>query len=346
MLVLFQAGIPDIFFPALRKKGITVQRVPTDRAAALAACRKSCSAEAIFFRANFTLDAELLDLLPKVRLAALVSTGSDNVDLPALAERGIRFVSGEGANAQAVCDYVLQALCFGGFDFSRESLGIVGAGRVGSRLLRLVRNAGVRVEFFDPLLPHPGSLEAVLQCDVVTFHTFLSREGPFATAGMLDARYFAPVKKKLRLIQTSRGGIWNPDFYRSLFSHPYIEILAQDVYPEEPPRASDLARARYSTPHIAGYSTLGRLGGIAKGIQALLPQFSAESLLPAGRAWFLDEEAERFASDYSAFNHLRDNYGWRKEFWQYNDEERAAWLTRFPQAPGAVFTLPHGNQNT
>ncbi|MFZ5628997.1 MAG: NAD(P)-dependent oxidoreductase [Spirochaetota bacterium] len=346
MLVLFQEGIPDIFFPALRQKGITVQRLPTGRAAAIAACREYAQAGAIFFRANFTLDAELLDLLPKAQLAALVSTGSDNVDVSAVAARGIRFVSGEGANAQAVCDYVLQALCFGGFDFARESIGIVGAGRVGSRLLRLFRAAGVCVEFFDPLLPEPGSLEAVLQCDVVTFHTFLSREGLFATAGMLDARYFAPVKKKLRLIQASRGGIWNPDFYRSLASHPYIEILAQDVYPEEPPRVSDLALARYSTPHTAGYSTLGRLGGIAKGIQALLPEFSAESLLPAGRAWFLDEEAQLFAGDPSAFNNLRDNYGWRKEFWQYNTEERAAWLKRFPQAPGAVFTLPHGNQNT
>ncbi|HNJ64511.1 MAG TPA: NAD(P)-dependent oxidoreductase [Turneriella sp.] len=337
MLVLFQEGIPDIFFPALRQKGITVQRVPTGRTAAIAACRRYASAEAIFFRANFTIDKELLEALPQLRLAALVSTGSDNVDVHALAERQIRFVSGEGANAQAVCDYVLQALCFGGFNFARESLGVVGAGRVGSRLLKLLGSAGVRVSYFDPLLADPGSLEEVLQCDVVTFHTFLSREGTFATAGMLDARYFAPVKKKLRLIQASRGGVWNTDFYRSLASHPHIEILAQDVYPGEPPRTSDLSLARYSTPHVAGYSTFGRLGGIAKGIQVLLTDFSAEALLPAGRAWFLDEEAQRFTDDPSAFNDLRDNYGWRKEFWQYNDEERAAWLTRFPQAPQSCF---------
>jgi erythronate-4-phosphate dehydrogenase len=345
MLVLFQEGIPDIFFPALRQKGITVQRVPTARAAALAACRANSSAEAFFFRANFTLDAELLDLLPHLQLAALVSTGADNVDINALAERGIRFVSGEGANAQAVCDYVLQALCFGGFDFAHESLGIVGAGRIGSRLFELMRRAGVQVTYFDPLLAEPGSLEDVLQCDVVTFHTHLSREGPFATAGMLDHRYFAPVKKTLRLIQASRGAIWDAEFYRTLRSHSHIEILAQDVYPEEPPRATDLALARYSTPHIAGYSTLGRLGGIAKGIRELLGEFSAEELLPAGQAWFLDAEAQRFAADPSAFNNLRDNYGWRKEFWQYSRDERAAWLKRFPQTPEEVFSAPGQKMN-
>lgn len=337
MLVLFQEGIPDIFFPQLTRNGLTVVRLPTDRAGALAACREHGDAEAIFFRANFVLDTEILRALPKLRLAALVSTGSDNVDAAALSARGIGFVSGEGANAQAVCDYVMQALCFGGFDFARESVGIVGAGRVGSRLLKLLRGAGVRVDFFDPLLPQPGSLEAVLQCDVVTFHTFLSREGPFATAGMLDAQYFAPVKKKLRLIQASRGAVWNTQFYHSLSSHPYIEILAQDVYPAEPPPASDLALARYSTPHIAGYSTLGRLGGIAKGIQALLPDFSAESLFPAGRAWLLDEQAHGFAADATAFTALRDHYGWRKEFWQYSGSERSAWLKRFPQVPQSCF---------
>jgi erythronate-4-phosphate dehydrogenase len=338
MLILFQEGIPDIFFPALRQKGITVKRVPTSHAAAIAACRQYASAEAIFFRANFTLDAELLDALPQLRLAALVSTGLDNVDCAALAERGVRFVSGEGANAQAVCDYVLQALCFGGFDFAAQSVGIVGAGRIGSRLMQILRTAGVAVSYYDPLLREPGSLEEVLQCDVVTFHTFLSREGEYATAGMLDARYFASVKKKLRLIQTSRGGVWNGDFYRALASHLHIEILAQDVYPEEPPPASDVALARYSTPHIAGYSTVGRLGGIAKGIHALLPDFSADALLPQGQAWFLDEEAQRFAADPAAFNALRDNYGWRKEFWQYTAAERAAWLQRFPNAPPKLFS--------
>lgn len=346
MLALFQEGIPDIFFPALRQNGITVERIPAQRAAALAFCRKYRSAEAIFFRANFTLDAFLLDALPKLKLAALVSTGSDNVDVAALRARGIRFVSGEGANAQAVCDYVIQALCFGGFDFVSGSVGVVGAGRIGAKLLKILTAAGVRAAYYDPLLPQPGSLEAVLGCDVVTFHTPLSREGPFATAGMLDAQYFAPAEKKLLLIQTSRGGIWNADFYRSLGFHPLIKILAQDVYPEEPPLASNLALARFSTPHIAGYSAHGRLGGIVKGIQALLPEFASENLLPAGSVWFLDAEAQRFAADPSAFNTLRDNYGWRKEFWQYNEEERAAWLDRFPQTPVDVFSAPATRQKT
>jgi hypothetical protein len=68
-------------------------------------------------------------------------------------------------------------------------------------------------------------------------------------------------------------------------------------------------------------------------------------LLPAGRAWFLDAEAQRFAADPSAFNNLRDNYGWRKEFWQYSHDERAAWLKRFPQTPEEVFSAPGQKMN-
>lgn len=358
MLVLFQEGIPDIFFHELARRGFQIARIPTHKAEALEACRKLPGAEAIFFRANFALGLSLLDALPNLKLAALVSTGADNVDTAALAERGIRLVTGEGANAQAVFDYVIHALCAGNFDFDKDSLGVVGAGRIGLRLLQFCKSLGVRTAYYDPLLADPGSLEETLQCDVVTFHVPLTHGGVEAgadrtsslrrplsvsgqhpTAGMLNAAYFAPVKKKLRIIQSCRGGIWDTGFYRSLKSHAYLEILAQDVYPDEPPQAADLSLARFSTPHIAGYSTQGRLGGVVKGIQALVPGFAAAEFMPQGRAWFLADEAERFAAAPAAFMQLRDSYFWRKEFQEYDAAERAEFARRFPRLSAELLNL-------
>lgn len=336
MRVLFQEGIPNLFFQELESRGFIIERIATQREEALDILKKFPDAEAIFFRANFRIDEKILDTLPRLRLAALVSTGIDNVDISGLTRRKIRFVSGEGANAQAVFDYVVQALCAGRFDFERESLGVVGCGHIGQRLLAFFNSLGVKTEFFDPFREDKGSLQAVLQCDVVTFHTSLSRQGDFATENMLDAQYFSAVKKKLRVIQAARGPLWQREFYHSLHAHPSVQLLAQDVYPDEPPHEKDLSLALFSTPHIAGYSSRGRLGGIVKGIQTLLPDFVSVGLIPAGQAWFLEDEAECFKKNWNSFNALRDGYFWRKEFHEYNEEEKQNFSARYPHVPQRI----------
>ena len=337
MLLLFQEGIPDIFFPALVSRGCTIARFATDPAQAHKNLAEYPGAKAIFFRANFALGKAELDLLPELSLAALVSTGSDNVDSAAVQARGLKFVSGEGANAQAVFDYVMQALLYGGFDPGRHSVGVIGVGHVGSRVLAFLKNSGVKTEHFDPFKQDTGSRDAAVACDFVTFHVPLTHAGEHATAGMLTEEYFASAGAKTHIIQASRGGIWNKEFYASLADNPNIEILAQDVYPVEPPPVSALRRAKFSTPHIAGYSTRGRLGGIRKGIRALFPDFLGDDLMPQGRAWLLREEAATFAANPGAFSALRDGYGWRKEFHEYTQAERAAFCSLFQGVPGLFF---------
>ena len=337
MLVLFQEGIPDLFIPELTRRGLRVVRFPTAAVAAEPVLRQHSSADAIFFRANFAFTAQVLALLPRLRLAALVSTGTDNVDQAAIAARGVNFTTAEGANAQAVFDYVIQALLLGSFEPAKHSVGVVGAGRIGSRVLRFLSSVGVQTAFYDPFLNPTGSLAEVLQCDFVTFHTPLSLNHAHATAGMLNARYFAGARHGLKIIQASRGGIWERMFYDQLPKTAAVWLLAQDVYPNEPPAAHDLKVAAYSTPHIAGYSTRGRLGGIVNGIQALLPDFSAAGALPHSRAWLLESDAERLSADVSRFSVLRDGYEWRKEFHEYDEVERRQYRQRFEQLPDGFF---------
>lgn len=365
MLVLFQEGIPNIFIPELTRRGMRVVRFPTAPAMAEAVFQQNSGAEAIFFRANFSFGAGVLALLPKLTLAALVSTGTDNVDQAAIAVRGVHLTTAEGANAQAVFDYVIQALLLGGFEPAKHSVGVVGAGRIGSRLLRFFASVGVRTAFYDPFLNPPGSLPDVLQCDFVTFHTPLthggvgavadtyqplaiadgmsslpqplSHETNHATAGMLNAGYFSGARHGLKIIQASRGGIWDRPFYDDLPKSAAVWLLAQDVYPNEPPAAHDLKVAAYSTPHIAGYSTRGRLGGIVKGIQALVPDFSAAGILPQGRAWLLENDAKALSAGVGRFSALRDGYPWRKQFHEWDHVERRAYRQRFQSLPDAFF---------
>ncbi len=342
MTVLFQDGIPDIFIPALESRGCRIQKFPTDNAAAHRVFAGCADAEVIFFRANFIFGAAEVKALPRLKLAALVSTGTDNLDARPLTERGIKLVTGEGANAQAVVDYVVQALLLGGFIPGKHSVGVVGAGRVGGKVWQFMRSVAAEAEYYDPFKAFPGSLEKVLSCDFVTFHVPLAQGGEHPTAAMLNERYFKAAKKTIRIIQACRGGIWDENFYRSLTPMGRIQILAQDVYPQEPPAAADLTRAQFSTPHIAGYSTQGRLGGILRGIRELIPDFDAGAVWPQSRAWFLDTEAAQFTAP-GKFMEIRDRYFWRKEFHEYNEAEQLEFREKFPEIPAefmdALFVL-------
>ncbi|HRP70168.1 MAG TPA: NAD(P)-dependent oxidoreductase, partial [Turneriella sp.] len=95
----------------------------------------------------------------------------------------------EGANAYDVFDYVVAALLHTGFNPEKQSVGIVGLGRIGRKVFAFLNKIGVRTFYFDPFLKNSGSLDAVLECDYVTFHVPLTRTGEHATEGMLNAEY-------------------------------------------------------------------------------------------------------------------------------------------------------------
>ncbi|MBV6494381.1 MAG: Erythronate-4-phosphate dehydrogenase [Turneriella sp.] len=337
MEILFQEGIPDIFFSALKEEGCSIVRFPTDKKSALKIFLEHDKTYAIFFRANFTLDSEVLTYLPNLHLAALVSTGSDNIDIGALKKRDTKLVTGEGANAQAVFDYVMQALLFGGFNPQEHRVGVVGKGRIGSRVVDFLRQVNVDVLFYDPFLPASNALTDVLQCDFVTFHVPLTTVEKFATEKMLNKGYFTPVQKRIRIVQSCRGKIWDIGFYSRIHEHPFVELLAQDVYPIEPPYAKDLKQAKFSTPHIAGYSTLGRLGGIYRGISALFPGMDLQNYYPKSRTWNIKHESENLSKQVEKFNAIRDNYFWRKEFHEYNVDEQADFRVNFPRIEPRFF---------
>ena len=115
-----------------------------------------------------------------------------------LRQQGIGFCWAQGCNARSVVDYVFSVLAYlslrDDFDWRALSFGIVGCGQIGSRLARQLLALRIRIAVYDPFLDanHPLSghltdLATVLQQDVVTFHTPLTRSGPWPTLHILDA---------------------------------------------------------------------------------------------------------------------------------------------------------------
>lgn len=314
----------------------------------------------IVFRASLLLPEEEILRLPHFQAAALVSTGIDNVDTKALATAEVPFFHFAGQNARAVRDYVVEALLllyqvkFAEGNSSAFKIAVIGKGHVGSLITAFLQESGLNYLWYDPLLAdvppqnkkeaahRAYSLQALQDCTVFTFHVPLHKDSPHATYQMLDENYFSGTATSKTdfpyVIQTSRGKIWQPNFYQDMLS--LKKVWAQDVYPQEPPLSTWLTEEAFSTPHIAGYSTIGRLQAlqlVLKEIFSLLQiqeNFSDIFLpLPTSNVWSLQDEAQRLQNDPTSFLARRDNFPWRKELQQYSLDEQKKFLARFASLP-------------
>lgn len=234
-------------------------------------------ADALLTRSVLTVDRELLAGTP-VRFVGTATSGVDHVDTRWLREAGIALAHARGANAQAVVEYCLGALArltlAGRIDEAARSVGVIGAGAVGGRLVEKLRDLGYAVTVCDPPLAaavraksggkssleqaSPGeyqSMAAALDCDIVSLHAPLTRAGKHATAGMLGADALARLRPGAVLLQASRGGVVDEQaLLARLANGPELHCVI-DVWEREPAINAALADwASLATPHIAGYS--------------------------------------------------------------------------------------------
>lgn len=300
----------------------------------------------IVFRASLPLDEKAIENIPNFLAAGLISTGSDLVDIHALQKNNIRFFHFPGKNAVAVRDYVVQSLLLlykKHPNYLHKKVAVVGKGHVGSLVCSFLQQAEIRYSWYDPFLHKSETtpnrvkhLEQLSDCDVFTFHVPLHNHPLYFTQEMLTKKYFFTEKIPL-IIQTSRGKIWTQKFYQKALAQK--KIWAQDVYPLEPPRS--LWLGSLSTPHIAGYSTNGRLLALKLVLENILQFINFEEThnikkeeiflsLPQSAAWNLKKESKSFKSQPHSFLERRDNFPWRKELHEYNVQEQEKFLQKFP----------------
>lgn len=246
-------------------------------------------ADILLVRSVTQVDATLLHE-SAVRYVGTATIGTDHIDLEFLRRSGIAFAHAAGCNANAVAEYVITALAdlfvHRGRPFAEATLGVIGVGRIGTRVARLARALGMQVLLNDPPLARatgdPGyvSLDAVLQAEVLTLHVPLTRSGPEATYHLLDAGKLDALRDDAVLINTARGPVVdNVALRRWLAAHPQAAAVL-DVWEGEPEIDTGLLRqATLATPHIAGYSLEGKLDGTLMLYRALC------RFLQRGESW-------------------------------------------------------------
>jgi erythronate-4-phosphate dehydrogenase len=242
-------------------------------------------ADVLLVRSITAIDESLLSGT-KVRFVGTATSGIDHVDTAYLHTAGIHFVDAKGSNANAVVDYCFTALAFAAlhrsFSLAGSRVGIVGGGAVGGLFAAKLAELGIEVRCYDPFLAARGegeleyySLEAVLECDVVSLHVPLTFDGPHPTRNLIGADQLAALRKSAILINACRGCVVDELALKSFLSKREDIMTVFDVWADEPSIDSSLAQSvDIATPHIAGYSAEAKSNATKVLAQAFEEHFS------------------------------------------------------------------------
>ncbi|MCF1597231.1 hydroxyacid dehydrogenase [Streptomyces muensis] len=240
------------------------------------------------------LDTAFLDAAPELR-AVLHSAGSvKGLATPELWRRGIAVSSAAVANAVPVAEYTLAMILLAGKDLfaARDRLraerafpgwglvpgignhgrrvGVIGASRIGRRVIELLRPFDLRVSLFDPYVDEAGAAELgvclldlpelLRTSDVVTIHAPETPE----TRHLIGPRELSLMPDGAVLINTARGGLLDHDALTAELRAGRLSAILDVTDPEPLPADSplyDLPNA-FITPHLAGSqgNEVARLG--------------------------------------------------------------------------------------
>ncbi|GAA3804154.1 hydroxyacid dehydrogenase [Streptomyces phyllanthi] len=241
------------------------------------------------------LGADVLDAAPRLRTVLHTGGSVRSMIGDAFWERGLTISSAAWANALPVAEYTLAAILFAGKDafglrerFRVEHVypapdeyaavgnlgrrvGIIGASRVGRRVLELLRPFDLSVSLYDPYVDDAGAAalgavplpldELLRTSDIVSVH---APEIP-ETYRMLSRERLALIPDGGVFINTSRGTLVDPDALTDELVGGRISAVLDVTEPEPLPAGSPLYRLPnvFLTPHIAGSlgNELARLGG-------------------------------------------------------------------------------------
>lgn len=232
------------------------------------------NADALIVRTRTKINRDLLEG-SNVRMVATATIGYDHIDQDYCRAAGIVWLSCPGCNAQAVCDYIEEALLEQKTPLESKKIGIVGVGHVGALVAQMAERYGMEVLLNDPPRGIGVSLDEIAHnCDIITFHTPLAREGQYPTYHLCNEAFLLKCKPDALIINAARGGIVDEAaLLRS--QHPCII----DTWENEPRLNRDLlAFSPLASFHIAGYSVQGKYNASQTCLAAFAQQFGLPPL--------------------------------------------------------------------
>ncbi len=237
--------------------------------------------DALLTRSETKIDCELLKNSGKLKLVGRGGVGIDNIDLDSASEKGIIVMNTPDANTISAVEHtmaLLLSLCrtipnandslkqgewkrkqFTGFELYKKTVGIIGLGRIGSRIAKRCKAFEMEVLAFDPYIPEERAwkcgatlvddLEELLEkCDVLTIHAPMNAE----TKDLIGEKEISKMKKNAVIINCARGGIVNEKALLKALDKGELYGAGLDVFEDEPPKESKLVKHPKTlvTPHL------------------------------------------------------------------------------------------------
>lgn len=229
-------------------------------------------ADALIVRSKTKVTEELLRGTP-VKFVGTATAGTDHIDSAWLESRGIYWCAAPGCNANSVSEYLVAALLVLGqrneFHLKGKTIGVIGCGNVGSRVVTKCQALGMNVLRNDPPLAAVSSdpdfqpLEEVLaESDIVTLHLPLVKNKPWPTEHLADYCFFEQLNPGTLFINAARGSVCDYDALLDAKASGVVSQMVIDVWSPEPAFRTDVLKmADLASPHIAGHSYEGKING-------------------------------------------------------------------------------------
>jgi len=253
-------------------------------------------------RSETKVTAEIIAAAHNLKVIGRAGIGLDNVDIPAASQRGIVVMNAPEGNTVTTAEHALAMMMsltrnipqataslkegkwekkkLEGRELFNKTLGLIGAGHIGSIVAERAKGLKMKVIVFDPYLKQevierldlePVSLDELFKrSDYITIHTPKTKE----TTGLINAGTIAKMKKGAMLINCARGGIVNEDDLYDALKSGRLAGAALDVFEKEPPGENKLMTLPnfICTPHL-GASTFEAQENVSRDIAEQMVDF-------------------------------------------------------------------------
>ncbi len=242
--------------------------------------------DALMIRSSSKITKDIISVAERLKVIGRAGVGVDNVDLEAATDKGIVVINSPEGNTVAASEHTIGMMLsmirhipsadasvkegrwekagLVGKEVFNKNIGIIGFGKVGSRVASIAKAMGMKIFVYDPFVNkeqveelgahYVTSLDDIWKsADFITVHVTKTKD----TVNLINKNTIAKMRKGVRIINCARGGIINESDLAEAIRDGHVEMAAIDVYEKEPPEDSPLLKLGNKvvlTPHL-GAST-------------------------------------------------------------------------------------------
>lgn len=237
--------------------------------------------DGLAIRSSTKVTKEILAAATNLKVIGRAGIGVDNVDIPAASAQGVVVMNTPFGNSITTAEHAIALMFalarqipeanaqtqagtwpkngFMGIEVTGKTLGLIGAGNIGSIVASRALGLRMKVVAFDPFLTPERAIEMgvekadldtlLAKADFITLHTPLTDQ----TRNILSAENLAKTKKGVRIINCARGGLIDEVALKAALDSGQVAGAALDVFEVEPAKASPL----FGTPNFICTPHLG-----------------------------------------------------------------------------------------